>query len=209
MVVVRLSSMHTSPTRTVMPRVFPSTVLRGHVGQVQCLEFCNESDGLLSGDSEGYLHVWNVETARSTKTAAHSSNAGVIQVQTLHENLIATQGRDGEVKFWHLAQGGGRLEGAGTVPGSGYHFCKCRARGHECAGNPIPQSSLTTYDSESYTMKLWDMRERKHTLDVVHDKQFGLSMCLQIDAHQTPLLLSGCVLKNRNAVPNSIVGFQG
>jgi WD40 repeat protein len=174
-----------------MSRQYPATVLRGHVGQVQCLEFCKASGVLVSGDSEGHVRVWDMETARSIKTDAHDCNAGVIQVQEVLDGLVASQGRDGHVKVWHVSQDGS-LQATAWLPGSGYHFCKCRAHSN-VSSHTLPVPGLTTYDPVGHAFQVWDTATRAIALRVPHSKDYGLSMCCQIDSSNEPILFAGCV----------------
>ena len=163
---------------------------------MQCVEFVQPAERLISGDSQGHVRVWDLDTARSVVTDAHGSNAGVLQLQSLTQDLIASQGRDGEVKFWHLRQNGS-LEGAGVLPSNGFHFCKCRA--HACPSSPadsvesLPAQALTTYEADLRLFHTWDMRARAIAIETPHDKQYGTAMCVQISATASaPLLTCGC-----------------
>jgi WD40 repeat protein len=192
----RLSTCTALPEQGGMPAVQPTTVLRGHHGEVQCVEFAQSSEVLLSGDSEGQVRVWHLDTARSVTTDAHGSNAGVLQLQCLGTGSIASQGRDGEVKFWHLQQSG-TLQSAGSLPSNGFHFCKCRAHSHPSLSGSgaqcVPAQSLTTYEAELRTFCTWDMRSRELAIRTTIDKQYGTSMCVHVDTcTSAPILVCGC-----------------
>lgn len=179
-----------------MSAVQPVTVLRGHHGEVQCVEFVQPAETLISGDSQGHVRVWDLDTARSVETDAHGSNAGVLQLQCLARDQIASQGRDGEVKIWHLLQSG-NLQGAGVMPCNGFHFCKCRAHTSPSASGGsaecLPAQALTTYEAELRVFRTWDMRARTVATATPHDKQYGMCMCMQVTtATAAPLLMCGC-----------------
>jgi WD40 repeat protein len=174
-----------------MVQAYPETVLRGHRGEVQCVCFQQNGEVLFSGDSEGVVHAWKLATARSTQSETHSSNAGVLQVQTLGHGMLGTQGRDGEVKFWSVRQDGS-LDFAGCVPGSGYHFCKFRTQHlHTLSNGSIPSACMVTFDSHAYAFHLWDLRHRKHGMTVVSGQEYGMAMCVQLASLGQPALICG------------------
>ena len=175
-----------------MTRVFPETVLRGHKGEVQCLCFGDGERALFSGDSRGEVHAWNLQTARSTKTVCHSGNAGVIQLQRAGADLLASQGRDGEIRLWHTAPEG-TLRLAGAVPGTGFHFCRCRTQSFAEDAAQVPAHCLASYDSEAHAFRLWDLRQRRHATSAQHSSDYGLAMCCELMPCSQPALLAGCV----------------
>jgi WD40 repeat protein len=174
-----------------MAQAYPESVLRGHKGEVQCICFQQDGDILYSGDSEGVVRAWKLATARSTQCEAHSSNAGVIQVQILGVRILGTQGRDGEVKLWTLRPEGA-LEYAGCLPGSGYHFCKFHSQQlHSVPDGPIPTACMVTFDSDACAFQLWDLRDRKHSMTVNLGKEYGQALCVQLAALEQPALICG------------------
>jgi WD40 repeat protein len=171
-------------------KVHPACVLRGHTGQVQCVEYLHEHNILVSGDSSGHAHCWNLDTARSQRAELHDANAGIVQLQGLAHNLVVSQGRDGGIKVWKL-QGSGVWRAQGSIAGSGYHFCRSRA--HSSAAHDIPASSLTNYDPTQHRFLIYDVVNWSTVVSAMHDQKFGLCMCVQLSTHNTPLMFAGCV----------------
>ena len=149
------------------------------------------------------MHVWNLQTARGTETVAHNSASGVVQVQALNDHDLVTQGRDGLVILWSLREDG-VLQSTGSIPGSGYHFCKCRAIQTRGNGGNLPNQSLITYAPEQWCFQVWDLRSRRHCSSVAHENKFGLCMSVRADETQYPLLVAGCV----SFLPGRCVSLQ-
>ncbi|KAH7365248.1 hypothetical protein KP509_18G017000 [Ceratopteris richardii] len=85
----------------------PVTVLRGHRASVTALKFL-EPSLLVSGDLDGELKIWDLVKRRPHVSArVHNPASGVIGIGIDKKggNKILSQGRDGTVKFWQLAEG--------------------------------------------------------------------------------------------------------
>lgn len=104
----------------------PIGVLRGHRAAVTALAF-HGSSLLLSGDLDGELKIWDVVKRRPHISArVHNPAAGVIGIGASQSlgNKIMTQGRDGTVKLWELAEGSLSRQPIMTIQTEAYHFCK-------------------------------------------------------------------------------------
>eukprot|EP00250_Pteridium_aquilinum_P003474 c13791_g1_i1 orf=519-1616(+) len=104
----------------------PIGVLRGHRAAVTALTF-HGSSLLLSGDLDGELKIWDVVKRRPLISArVHNPAAGVIGIGACQSlgNKILSQGRDGTVKFWELAEGSLSRQPVMTIHTEAYNFCK-------------------------------------------------------------------------------------
>lgn len=158
---------------------------------MQCLCFGHDGRTLFSGDSRGEVHAWSLNTARSTRTECHSGNAGVIQLQRAGAGLLASQGRDGEIRLWHMSPDG-TLKLAGVVPGTGFHFCRCRSHSFDDDADNVPAHCLASYDPEAHAFRLWDLRQRRHATSASHSSDYGLAMCCELLTCSPPAMLAGC-----------------
>ncbi|KAI5063183.1 hypothetical protein GOP47_0021730 [Adiantum capillus-veneris] len=104
----------------------PVSVLRGHRASVTALAF-HDSSLLVSGDSDGELKLWDMVKRRPHISARVQTPAsGVIGIgagKTLG-NKILSQGRDGTLKVWELAEGRLSREPLLIIDTEAYHFCK-------------------------------------------------------------------------------------
>lgn len=48
-----------------LPSAQPSYILRGHASQIHCVQFVHNNSRLLTGDGEGWIVYWRVETKRA------------------------------------------------------------------------------------------------------------------------------------------------
>lgn len=104
----------------------PIGVLRGHKAAATALAF-HGSSLLLSGDLDGELKVWDVVKRRPLISArVHNPAAGVIGIDASQSlgNKIISQGRDGTVKVWKLAEGSLSRQPVMTIQTEAYNFCK-------------------------------------------------------------------------------------
>jgi WD40 repeat protein len=71
-----------------LPPPQPSAILRGHASQIHSVQFVRQNSRLLSGDAEGYVVYWQVETKRPL--AVWKAHAGPILgfAQWSHDKII-------------------------------------------------------------------------------------------------------------------------
>lgn len=50
---------------TVLPPAQPSYILRGHASQVHSVQFARQNTRLITGDADGWIVYWKVETKRA------------------------------------------------------------------------------------------------------------------------------------------------
>ena len=148
----------------------PVAVLRGHQGDVTCLEFACEGasgrrkDLLLAGDSGGWVKVWDCCGSRRPVASVHGHPVagGVLAARSglafgecrdrAGEGRGAdlyTQGRDGAVLLWDVRRGGG-LEACGGFQTRQVSFC---------AMGVLPSRGLVACaTSELNMVEVWDAR---------------------------------------------------
>ncbi|KAI3426353.1 hypothetical protein D9Q98_008725 [Chlorella vulgaris] len=82
----------------------PQTVLRGHRGEVQALDFDNSERFLVSGDSLGEVRVWCLDDLRPAAIRRlHPLTGGILSLRLFKsgaQQLLGTQGRDGTTLLW-------------------------------------------------------------------------------------------------------------
>ena len=141
--------MHSTPNPAPAPHV-----LRGaHATDVTCALFASPSSSraVHTADADGVVVAWDVRTRRmvGAPTRAHGASSGVLSMRGVARG-VATQGRDGSVKFWALPGDGDGGDGeavaaalgaedvdARSSAGASRSFCRLASDGGEyvaCAG---------------------------------------------------------------------------
>lgn len=113
----------------------PDGVLRGHAAEVMTVRFaagnswCQASSPshplLLSGDANGEVRLWSLETRRPLATLSAHPDKSVLSVQALADGVVLSQGRDGHVRLWDAKDGGAMRGPLLQVPSQSYNFCQC------------------------------------------------------------------------------------
>jgi WD40 repeat protein len=177
----------------------PKFVLRGHKHEVSCIKFHpNDTNTLVSGDIEGNLKIWNLETRRCTQEV--KAHGHILNIVFRNDLSLITQGREGEIKFWNMENISNPMEIL-KMDDSQYSFCKVEYVYNDntelliCPGhNSIQIHNLKTKD----IMKL-DM-----------ETKFGMIMCFDVVwRDKTHILMVGfeCgVVKTFNLVDLTCVG---
>ena len=170
----------------------PETVLRGHAGDAQCLDFAEQDNILLSGDSFGSVRVWNLDSARSQATQAHDEDAGVTQVCVASDAVI-TQGRDGRVLQWQMGEDGRLLAAHEVLPAGCYHFCKCAAprAGKGGINSTLGHRIVAVAGDDNKGVRVVDRRSSEDCFAARGSDQCGMTMCIELLDTQQPLLLVG------------------
>ena len=127
--------------------LLPVTVLRGHSRPVTALSFATISSVhkslILSGDSEGHVKLWSLETSREElhqTEKAHS--AGILSIERMNMNAsqVVTSARDGLIKVWDM-------ESFPKVISQISLSKEARGEGGHCFCNVSPLKSATYEDS--------------------------------------------------------------
>ncbi|CBX93982.1 hypothetical protein LEMA_P036560.1 [Plenodomus lingam JN3] len=81
----------------------PSYILRGHVAPIHSLCFLRRNTRLLTGDADGWVVYWKVETKRALAVwKAH--HAAILGTAEWGRDRIITHGRDNSLRIWQLRQ---------------------------------------------------------------------------------------------------------
>ncbi|KAF2031474.1 WD40 repeat-like protein [Setomelanomma holmii] len=79
----------------------PSYILRGHTGQIHSVRFVRQNSRLLTGDADGWVVYWKVETKRALAVwKAH--DAAILGTEEWGHDKIITHGRDNSLRVWQL-----------------------------------------------------------------------------------------------------------
>ncbi|KAI8942707.1 hypothetical protein NX059_000755 [Plenodomus lindquistii] len=87
-----------------LPPAQPSYILRGHVAQIHSVRFIRQNTRLLTGDAEGWVVYWKVETKRALAVWKAHDGAILATSEWGHDKII-THGRDNSLRIWQLRQG--------------------------------------------------------------------------------------------------------
>lgn len=179
------------PSPRMSHRLLPETILRGHAGEAQSLNFAHDDKLLLCGDSTGSVRVWDLQTARTaTAVHAHSEDAGVLQVRSRGADVI-TQGRDGEICLWDLASDSSLQRIRSICKEEWYNFCKCCLP--RCStSNELHRHSLAAAGMGNKGVQILDWREGGPVLHCHSEEDHGMTMCLDIPDLAQPTVLAGC-----------------
>lgn len=92
----------------------PVYILRGHASAVNSLLFLRGNLRLLSGDSSGFIVLWDLTIKRPTAVwKAHGE--GIIGIDGWTDGRILTQGRDGKIRVWSLTPSDEEMAGFSTI----------------------------------------------------------------------------------------------
>ncbi|CAD6569962.1 MAG: ASTRA complex subunit [Cyphobasidiales sp. Tagirdzhanova-0007] len=79
----------------------PEYVLRGHTAQINTLSFSKSCDLLFSGDSDGHVAVWSLESFRPV-VFAKAHQGSVLTVVELDADKYLSHGRDNKIHVYSL-----------------------------------------------------------------------------------------------------------
>ena len=82
-----------------MSKIDPLFVLRGNKDGVNCLDFHQNGNTLLSGSVGGIVNVWDFRTRRISNTI-EAHKRGVVITRWMDEKRFVSEGRDGYTKIY-------------------------------------------------------------------------------------------------------------
>ncbi|GAA5821694.1 hypothetical protein JCM11251_000976 [Rhodosporidiobolus azoricus] len=118
-----------TPSNTKQPKLSPLTptyILRAHSAPVSVLHFTRDGRFLLSGDTDGFVAIWDLKTFRplyfwrahgTGGTSAVGEGQGVLGVEELGGmGGVLTQGRDNSLRLYRLPVTSAAPSTAGIAP---------------------------------------------------------------------------------------------
>jgi len=85
-----------------LPPAQPTAILRGHASHIHATLFVRQNSRLLTGDADGWVVLWNVQTKRPTAVWPAHDGPILAFAQWGDANII-THGRDNRIRVWRLA----------------------------------------------------------------------------------------------------------
>ncbi|KAH7089211.1 WD40-repeat-containing domain protein [Paraphoma chrysanthemicola] len=86
---------------SALPPAQPSYILRGHAAQIHSVKFVHQNSRLLTGDADGWVVYWKVETKRALAVwKAHG--AAILGTEEWGHDKFITHGRDNSLRVWQL-----------------------------------------------------------------------------------------------------------
>ncbi|KAH7398413.1 WD40-repeat-containing domain protein [Pyrenochaeta sp. MPI-SDFR-AT-0127] len=86
---------------STLPPAQPSYILRGHVAQIHSVLLVRQNSRLLTGDADGWVVYWKVETKRALAVwKAH--DGPILATAEWGPEKIITHGRDNNLRIWQL-----------------------------------------------------------------------------------------------------------
>ncbi|KAG8455935.1 hypothetical protein GDO86_001943 [Hymenochirus boettgeri] len=167
--------------------------LRGINAEVNCLHFsCKVQKPniplLFSGASNGYVHIWNLNTRRVDTILNGHQGKSVYWVHTLHNrDLLLSQGRDLRICTWNLAEG--RNEEIDFISMESVGFCKCALLETENRLLAMPGREISQ-------VQVLDLGSKKiiSSMNSNTDNKWGMAMCMKLwqpNSGSSPMLLVG------------------
>jgi len=169
----------------------PATVLRGHSADVQCVCFHPDSHQrrLYTGDANGVVRIWDLNSTRARTVQAHPRDSGVVHIAfASRAERLVTQGRDGTVISWALDAAAAPSSPRASFSTRSYHFCKMAvAAGAEC----VPEAAVAVAGEDPACATVWDLATARKVIHVPKTK-YGMVMALSFPTPSKPILMVGC-----------------
>ncbi|KAF3052623.1 ASTRA complex subunit [Didymella keratinophila] len=84
---------------STLPPAQPSYILRGHASQIHSVQFVRENTRLVTGDADGWVIYWKLETKRALAVWKAHDGAILGTADWGHDKII-THGRDNSLRIW-------------------------------------------------------------------------------------------------------------
>lgn len=163
----------------------PLFTLRGHKASINAVVFLEGDIKLVSGDSEGSLIVWNVESRRIETSNRKAHERGVLSLQVMSDGKILSQGREGHIKVWLYVTKFG-LKCLHVMSTGSCTFCKMHFR----------DSGILTPSSDPNMFQLWTLKFDEDTIKSYKKTyqpkcSFRSGMCLALRLLEKRCILVG------------------
>ncbi|KAH6614044.1 WD40-repeat-containing domain protein [Boeremia exigua] len=84
-----------------LPPAQPSYILRGHASQIHSVQFARQNTRLITGDADGWIIYWKLETKRALAVWKAHDGAILGTAAWAHDKII-THGRDNNLRIWQI-----------------------------------------------------------------------------------------------------------
>eukprot|EP00192_Tetraselmis_astigmatica_P013530 CAMPEP_0117648750 /NCGR_PEP_ID=MMETSP0804-20121206/583_1 /TAXON_ID=1074897 /ORGANISM="Tetraselmis astigmatica, Strain CCMP880" /LENGTH=326 /DNA_ID=CAMNT_0005454397 /DNA_START=208 /DNA_END=1185 /DNA_ORIENTATION=+ len=162
---------------------------------VQALAVTDNEAMLFSGDADGDLRVWDLETARSVSTTrVGNAGAGVTSINLAPDStMLLSQSRDGAAQVFRRAPDGA-LRREGEISTGSYNFCRVSVLWNSganmlgpleddlqpCTGH-LSSALLATAGSDPAVIEVWSLHNRLKVLELSQPgPSMGMCMALQL-----------------------------
>ncbi|KAF2121433.1 WD40-repeat-containing domain protein [Lophiotrema nucula] len=86
---------------STLPLAQPSYIFRGHTAQIHSVQFVRNNTRLLTGDADGWVVCWKLESKRPVAVwKAH--DAAILGTAEWGSDRVLTHGRDNNLRIWQL-----------------------------------------------------------------------------------------------------------
>ncbi|KAF3003693.1 ASTRA complex subunit [Curvularia kusanoi] len=86
---------------STLPPAQPSYILRGHTAQIHSVQFARENTRLITGDADGWVIFWKLETKRALAVwKAH--DGAILGTAEWARDKVITHGRDNNLRIWQI-----------------------------------------------------------------------------------------------------------
>ncbi|OSS45111.1 hypothetical protein B5807_09339 [Epicoccum nigrum] len=89
---------------STLPPAQPSYILRGHTSQIHSVQFARKNTRLITGDADGWVVYWKLETKRALAVwQAH--DGAILGTAEWARDKVLTHGRDNNLRIWQIQAG--------------------------------------------------------------------------------------------------------
>ncbi|KAL5118092.1 Astra associated protein 1 Asa1 [Pleosporales sp. CAS-2024a] len=92
-------ALHRQPATLPPPQ--PSFILRGHASQVHSVRFVRQNRRFISGDADGWVVYWKLETRRP-RAVWKAHDGAILRTEQWRRDRVITHGRDNSLRIWQL-----------------------------------------------------------------------------------------------------------